>query len=282
MHSMYVDRVRMARLILSGGDEKKEGESEWNTVHPNEIKFRFITMMVMEKVGETVEDIQVRMMEHVCIPLPTGHPVPWTHYPAPWAHLPIIYPHVFQSRLELQQQFIDPGSTELQSLTHAEVALRFTECLHRVPFQLSSREEILFSNVITQNDTILTPYVDRQLATEQLQHSPVGTWLIRESSVRSGNYVQARVISVTMPGPSDPVVVVHHYLIAHIEGFGFVWMNTVEPELRQHGFQNPGVSSLPFFIKKHAVFPRFLALLAFIKTVLTGNQLQYDLFCPST
>jgi hypothetical protein len=74
---------------------------------------------------------------------------------------------------------------------------------------------------------------------------------------------------------------VHHYLIAQLEGFGFVWMNTVEPELRQHGFQNPSPSSLPFFIKKHAVFSHFLALLSFIKTELTNNLLQYSLFCPS-
>lgn len=301
MFSNYVDRVQMARLVTTwtpNQDQKDQKDQKdesllpnLNQIPSNEIKFHMLAIMVLEKVSESDDDIEIRMVEHVRVPLPTTVEVS-SHYPEPWSHLPILYPNVLQLRMMQQQAFTEPGSVELHSLTHAEVALRFTECLRRNPFVLSAHEETLFANLITLNDKILTPHVNREQATHRLRHSPVGTWLLRESSLQSGSHVQARVISVSMPSVILPSVIlphmdstelvndVHHYLIAQIEGFGFVWINTVHSHLRQHGFPNPGISSVPFFIKGMAVFPNFLALLAFVKGELTENHLNYSLFCP--
>ena len=82
--------------------------------------------------------------------------------------------------------------------------------------QATPTEKLQLQISLFIDDTeVLHPYT-REDATTRLQHAPVGSWIIRTSSIGDSDIITTRAISISLP------LSISHLCITQIYGYGFI------------------------------------------------------------
>lgn len=142
-------------------------------------------------------------------------------YPSPYENIPVYRLDVLKDRIIYKSLFKhnqDHKEDNKESLTD-KIRQYFDKF---VEGKCSDEEMNYLDNMMHIDDNLLSDWIVpsqldlRARAMELIEKSDLGSWLVRRSSVAEQPNVKVRVITIKSNG------VVHHYLVCHINGFGYV------------------------------------------------------------
>jgi hypothetical protein len=175
-------------------------------------------------------------------------------YPSPFDNK-VVYPDILKKRILSQYKYslIYEEYKDKDEKDKNNYFIKY--CLGTI----SEEERIYLDNTMHFDDHLIDwdlscDFKLREKAINLINLSPVGSWLVRRSSVKEQEHVKIRVITCRV---KDEIM---NYLLAHINGFGYVLTN---------GLQG---SSMPYLgenktIKINMAFYSLPDLLDYMKTV---------------
>jgi len=136
-------------------------------------------------------------------------------YPSPFDHIKVAYSDILKSRILSQRKYslIDYSN---HSKDKNEYFLKYCQNT------LSDDERIYLDNIMHFDDhlidwTLSSDLHLRDKAMTVIKSSPVGSWLVRRSSIKEQEHVKIRVITCRSKNEE-----IRNYLLAHINGFGYI------------------------------------------------------------
>jgi hypothetical protein len=141
-------------------------------------------------------------------------------YPSPFNHMKVVHLSLLKSRIISQTKYSKYQSIEERGESKEDIKdIYFSKhCLNTI----SEEEKNYLDNTMYLDDHLIdwvlaSDLTLREKAMTIIKDSPVGSWIVRRSSIKEQEHVKIRVITCKVMDES-----IKNYLIAHINGFGYV------------------------------------------------------------
>lgn len=141
-------------------------------------------------------------------------------YPSPYENVPVYRLDVLKDRIIYKSLFKNSHQDEDHKESLIDKVRQYFDKF--VEGKCSDEEMNYLDNMMHIDDNLLSDWIVpsqldlRVRAMALIEKSDLGSWLVRRSSVAEQPNVKVRVITIKV---NDTV---HHYLICHVNGFGYV------------------------------------------------------------
>jgi hypothetical protein len=144
-------------------------------------------------------------------------------YPDPFQYFDVVYPDLLKNRIISQRKYRDLKDKDIKNDNKPDKDYFVKYCLNME----SEEERIYLDNTMHFDDHLIDwdlscDFGLREKAMSLIYSAPVGSWLVRRSSVKEQEHVKIRVITCKVNQE------IRNYLLAHINGFGYVLTNGVQ------------------------------------------------------
>ena len=141
-------------------------------------------------------------------------------YPYPFQYFDVVYPDLLKNRILSQRKYRELKVKDVKDVKD-EYFVKY--CLNMA----SEEERIYLDNTMHFDDHLIDwdlscDFGLREKAISVINSAPIGSWLVRRSSVKEQEHVKIRVITCRVKQE------IRNYLLAHINGFGYVLTNGVQ------------------------------------------------------
>jgi len=201
-----------------------------------------ISIMILEE-GESKDEFYMR--DIVYLDLDQAHQKyvveNCNKYPYPFDNFHIVHPDLLKKRILSQYKYRSINYEYLKVKNINEYFLKY--CLNTI----SEEERIYLDNNMHFDDHLIdwdlsSDFRLREKAMAIINSAPVGSWLVRRSSVKEKEHVKIRVITCRVKEE------IGNYLLAHINGFGYVLTNSIQGSSMPSLGENKTIKiSIPFY-----------------------------------
>lgn len=146
-----------------------------------------------------------------------------TTYPSPFEHIQVAYLDILKNRIISQYKYKEIyEEKDYRDYKEDKEEMFHKYCLGNI----SDKERVYLDNTMYFDDHLIdwslsSDFGLREKAIELINKSSIGSWLVRRSSVKESEHIKIRVITCK-------VEKIGNYLVAHINGFGYVITNTFQ------------------------------------------------------
>ena len=197
-----------------------------------------ISIMILEKSNEFKDDFFMR--DIVYLDLDDAYKKyiddECKTYPSPFNHLELVYKDVLKNRIISQYKY--------RSINYDEYSKDNKDYFVKYCFNnISDEEKVYLDNTMHFDDHLIdwslsSDFSLREKAMEIIKASPIGSWLVRRSSVKEQEHVKIRVITCRLKSEKEStggnfskgkeeIRNIGNYLLAHINGFGYILTNSL-------------------------------------------------------
>lgn len=181
-----------------------------------------ISIMILEKKIDSFDDFYLRDITYMELDEAYQKYISEdsNKYPSPFEDLQLVYPDILKKRIISQYKYKE---YKLNEEKNDKDELFNKYCLNII----SEKERVYLDNTMYFDDhlidwTLSSDFGLREKATEVINRASFGSWLVRRSSVKEREHIKIRVITCKV---NDEI---RNYLVAHINGFGYVLTNTFQ------------------------------------------------------